>query len=103
MKIEFEIMDPDPEEKIGLIHGPNRPMHCHDGFYSHTWDLTIDEGSPVLICHECEVCSWGLGEWLAEDPELLQMDPMRVKIQHHVEGQGDGIYTWMDVSPMFDD
>ena len=81
------------------IYGPELPEECHEGWYSHTWLLSIEEGQISMSTKDgCDLCSNGVGAHVLAEG-LIEMEPIEVKLEHHYEGggyYGDDHYWWWE-------
>jgi hypothetical protein len=76
--------------------GPTMPDECHDGWYSHTWLISIEEGSVTLAAKEgCALCDQGVATHILAEG-LIEMQPIEVRLEHYFENQGDDSYWWWD-------
>ena len=77
--------------------GPPCPMACPDGWESHTWNMTIEEGQ-VGMSTDCPICDRGVAggaDAIGIDHHEWEMEAIPVRITGHVENEhSDSVYVW---------
>ena len=90
-KIDWEIMDPNDVE-----YGPPIPWRCLEGWGSHTWQLSIEEGR-ITLTTDCLICQRAVSQ---EESELFEMHiSVPVRLETFVEDQGDNSYHYHLLEP----
>ncbi len=76
--------------------GPARPNNCADGWESHVWTLTVEEGQ-LGFTSDCNLCDDGLSRiWDTHEFEVREFTA-HLTIQH--EAAGDNSYAYVEFTP----
>ena len=83
-----------PETPIG----PEKPWSCVNGWQSHIWTLSIEEGSLGLSTAECRICNDGAS--MIHPEELAGDLPVTLTLHKELYGPyGTDLDAWWELCP----
>jgi len=96
MRVMWEVVSP-------VYDQPPKPLNCVDGWSSHEWQLSIEEGQPTLST-DCNLCEEGVNGIHGIERGLYEMPPITVRIEMQVDlghpYYGIDPYWWLDITPV---
>jgi hypothetical protein len=85
--INWEVLQDDGSMAATPL-GPPRPFECPDGWMSHQWTLSIEEGQMSVQTADCPICSDGFQAH--SYPEDFTMDAIPITMEWFSERTHDG-------------
>lgn len=80
-------------------YGPHMPHNCENGWESHTWEFTIEEGQVGITSKECQMCSYGFNNIIEHDLIEMRSIPVDLKFVKEEGYARDDINYWWELTP----